>query len=269
MTAVTDGLATAATTRAGKRTGPGAARRRERWTAAVFLAPDLLGLLIFLVLPMVLCVVLGFFRVDGLGRYDFIGFDNYVRMVSDPQFWSSLRVTLVYIVFLVPLVFIVSLVLALLVKQKIPLVGLFRTVYFLPYMISLVVVGLLWKFMLADDGGIIPSALHAVGVPAPSFLGQPGYALASVVVMGIWVYAGYYMVIFLAGLQEIPKDYYEAARMDGAGVWRSFRVITWPLLKPTSFFVLLTLTITAVTGGFDLIFVLTRGGPAGGTSLLS
>ncbi|MBV9847999.1 MAG: sugar ABC transporter permease, partial [Kutzneria sp.] len=91
MTAVTDGLATAATTRAGKRTGPGAARRRERWTAAVFLAPDLLGLLIFLVLPMVLCVVLGFFRVDGLGRYDFIGFDNYVRMVSDPQFWSSLR----------------------------------------------------------------------------------------------------------------------------------------------------------------------------------
>ncbi|MBV9846520.1 MAG: sugar ABC transporter permease [Kutzneria sp.] len=162
-----------------------------------------------------------------------------------------------------------SLVLALLVKQKIPLVGLFRTVYFLPYMISLVVVGLLWKFMLADDGGIIPSALHAVGVPAPSFLGQPGYALASVVVMGIWVYAGYYMVIFLAGLQEIPKDYYEAARMDGAGVWRSFRVITWPLLKPTSFFVLLTLTITAVTGGFDLIFVLTRGGPAGGTSLLS
>ncbi|MCP3804110.1 sugar ABC transporter permease [Allokutzneria sp. A3M-2-11 16] len=242
--------------------------RRERIAAALFLAPDMVGLLVFLVLPMLLSLVLAFFQVDGFGGIEFVGLDNYARMIDDPQFWVSLRVTLAYVVFLVPLLFGTSLGLALLVRQKIPAVGVFRTAFFLPYMVSVVVVGLLWRYMLGDDIGIVPSALSGLGVPAPSFLGDPAYALGTVVAITVWVSAGYYMVIFLAGLQDIPREYYEAARLDGAGPVRSFRAVTWPLLKPTSFFVLLTSTIAAVTGGFDLVFVLTNGGPANSTSLL-
>jgi multiple sugar transport system permease protein len=170
---------------------------------------------------MILSLFLGFFDVSGFGGFAFAGLTNYKRMFVDPLFLNSLVVTAVYVGAFVAGVFVVSLGLALLVKQKIPLVGVFRSMFFLPHLVS------------------------------------------------IWFFMGYYMIIFLAGLQEIPQEYYDAAKIDGARSWQLFRHITWPLLKPTSFFVLLVSTITGVAGlqAFDLIYVMTKGGPANSTSL--
>ncbi|GHE71400.1 suagr ABC transporter permease [Streptomyces spiralis] len=247
---------------------PRLSRRHREWVAAgLFLAPDALGLLVFVAIPMVLSVVLSLFQVSGFGSYQWVGLGNYDRMFHDPLFWQSMKITGIYVVVLVPVLFCLSLALGLLVKQKLPGVGAYRTALFLPYVISLVVVGVLWKFMLDDQVGVVNKAMRAAGFGGASWLGSPGLALASVIAVMTWVMMGYYMIIFLAGLQEIPQEYYEAARIDGASAWRSFRSITWPLLRPTSFFVLLMSTVAAITGGLDLLFVLTKGGPANGTSL--
>jgi multiple sugar transport system permease protein len=242
--------------------------RRETRAAILFLLPDSLGLFVFVFLPMLLGIALGFFSLDGFGNLSFIGFDNYVRMARDPQFLQSAGVTLLYLVLLVPAIFVVSLALALLVQQRIPFIGVIRSALFAPYVISLVVVGLIWQFMLADRVGVLNQFLALFGVSDVSWLGDPQYTLGTVIVISIWFQMGYYMIIFLAGLQDIPSEYYEAARIDGASALQRLRAITLPLLAPTSFFVLLTATIAVITGGFDLIYILTGGGPAGSTSLL-
>lgn len=248
----------------------GLSRKHREWlAAALFVAPDVLGLLVFLGVPMVLALGLGFFEVSGFGGISFAGLANYKKMLADPLFFDSLRVTVTYVVGFVVGVFVVSLGLALLVQQKIPFVGFFRSMFFLPHVVSLVVVGLVWQFMLTDGVGVANQVLEAVGIGGRSWLGDPQLALGTVVLVSIWFFMGYYMIIFLAGLQEIPREYYDAAKIDGARSWQLFRHITWPLLKPTSFFVLLVSTITGVAGlqAFDLIYVMTKGGPANSTSL--
>jgi multiple sugar transport system permease protein len=249
-------------------TGGKARAKREGRAAFLFLLPDSLGLLIFVFIPMIMAIVLGFFRLDGFGNLSFIGGANYVRMVQDPQFLQSAGVTAIYLVILVPAVFIVSLLLALLVQQRIPFIGAIRSALFAPYVISLVVVGLMWQFLLSDKVGIINQFLSAFGVNGISWLGDPKYTLGTVVVISIWFQMGYYMIIFLSGLQDIPGELYESARIDGASAWQRFWNITWPMLRPTALFVLITVTIAVITGGFDLIYILTGGGPAGSTSLL-
>ncbi|MGA8117962.1 MAG: sugar ABC transporter permease [Actinocatenispora sp.] len=243
-------------------------RGRERLAAWLFLAPDLLGLTIFVGIPMVACLVLGFFQVDGFGGYRFIGLGNYQRMFADPLFRSSLGTTLLYLVVLIPGLFVVSLLLALLIRERFPAVGLFRSALFAPNVVSLIIVGLVWKFMLTDTTGLMSRLFGFFGVNPPSWLGDPHFALWSVLAVTIWFAMGYYMLIFLAGLQDIPREYYEVARIDGAGPWDTFRNITWPLLKPTSFFILLTSTVSMMTGGIDLLYVMTQGGPANSTSLI-
>jgi multiple sugar transport system permease protein len=244
-------------------------RRREQVAAWLFVAPDVLGLLVFVVTPMALAFALGMFDVSGFGAYTFVGLDNYARMLEDPLFLDSLRVTGLYVIGFVTGVFVVSLGLALLVKQKMPGLGVFRSMFFLPHVVSLVVIALVWQFLLLDGRGLVNKALRSVGLPSASWLGDPGLALGTVVVVSIWFFMGYYMIIFLAALQDIPRDYYDAARIDGASSVQAFRHVTWPLLKPTSFFVLLISVITGVAGlqAFDLIYVMTSGGPANSTSL--
>ncbi len=248
----------------------GLSRKHREWlAAALFVAPDAIGLLVFLGVPMVLALGLGFFEVSGFGGIAFAGLDNYRKMFADPLFLDSLKVTVMYVAGFVVGVFVVSLGLALLVRQRIPFVGFFRSMFFLPHVVSLVVVGLVWQFMLTDGVGVVNQVLERVGIGGRSWLGDPQFALATVVLVSIWFFMGYYMIIFLAGLQEIPREYYDAAKIDGARSWQLFRHITWPLLKPTSFFVLLVSTITGVAGlqAFDLIYVMTKGGPANSTSL--
>lgn len=246
-------------------------RKHQEWLAAyLFLLPDALGLLIFIGIPMVLSLSLGLFDVNGFGTYKFIGLDNYRQMYHDPLFRQSLKVTAIYVAILVPGLYVCGLGLALLVKQKLPLIGIFRSMFFMPYVVSLVVVGLLWQFLLIDRIGVINQLLDRAKLSGYSFLGDPHLALGTLLFISIWVLMGFYMVIFLAGLQDIPQDYYDAAKIDGAGALNTFANITLPLLRPTSFFVLLTLTVTAVTGefGFDLVYIMTKGGPANATSLI-
>src|SRR5581483_3105286 len=244
----------------------GLSRKHREWIAAyLFLAPDLMGLFVFLGIPMLLAFAIGFFEADGFGNFAFVGLDNYRQMFSDPHFLKSLQVTVAYVFGYVPCLFITSLLLALLLKQKIPFIGTFRTLFFIPNVVSLVVVGFVWKFLLADQIGVLNQLLQG---GARSWLGDPNLALGGVIVVSVWFSMGYYMVIFLAGLQEIPAEYYDAASIDGADAWATFWYVTWPLLRPTSFFVLLVTLISAAGGqGFDLIFVMTRGGPAEATSL--
>ncbi len=246
-------------------------RKHREWiAAALFVAPDTIGLFLFLGIPMIFALGMGFFDVSGFGGFSFAGLENYKRMFSDPLFLSSVGVTLAYLVAFVVGVFVMSLLLAMLVKQKMPLVGMFRSMFFMPHVISLVVIGLVWQFMLVDGIGVVNRLLRAVGLESVSWLGNPNYALGAVIVVSVWFFMGYYMIIFLAGLQDIPQEYYDAAKVDGAGAWTTFWSITWPLLRPTSFFVLLVCTVTGVAGlqAFDLIYVMTAGGPASSTSLV-
>ncbi len=245
-------------------------KHREWLAAALFLLPDAIGLLVFLGLPMILALSLGFYDVSGFGDYTFVGLRNYRKMFSDHLFLQSLRVTGIYVVVLVPALYVTGLGLALLLKRDLPFIGILRGMFFLPHVISLVVIGLLWKFMLVDRLGIVNKLFSRLGLEQRSWLGDPDLALATLLVITVWFLMGYYMVLFLAGLQEIPVEYYEAARIDGAKPWQTFRDITLPLLKPTSFFVLLVSTVAAVAGaqGFDLVYVMTKGGPANQTSLV-
>jgi multiple sugar transport system permease protein len=243
--------------------------RKEALAAWLLILPDFIGLLIFVALPMALSLGLGFFSVDGFGGYKFIGLANYNRMFHDPLFLKSIGITVVYVFCLVPGLYVSGLGLALLVRQKIPWIGVWRTLFFMPYVVSLVVIALIWKVLLIDKVGFINQMLELVGLQGRSWLGDPKFALGAVLVVTIWFLMGYYMIIFLSGLQEIPREYYEAARIDGAKPWAMFAKITLPLLRPTSFFVILVSTVAAVSGSsaFDLIYVMTNGGPANSTSL--
>jgi multiple sugar transport system permease protein len=243
--------------------------RKETLAAWLFILPDFIGLFIFVAIPMVLALSLGFFSVDGFGGYKFVGLANYQRMLRDPLFLKSLGVTIAYVICLVPGLYISGLGLALLVRQRIPLIGLWRSLFFMPYVVSLVVVALIWKVLLIDKVGFINRMLELIGLQGRSWLGEPNLALGAVLIVTIWFLMGYYMIIFLSGLQDIPREYYEAAKIDGANSWAMFTNITLPLLRPTSFFVLLVSTVSAVSGSqaFDLIYVMTNGGPANSTSL--
>lgn len=245
--------------------------RKETLAAWLFILPDCVGLFIFVAIPMVLALGLGFFNVDGFGGYKFAGLANYNRMLRDPLFLNSLSVTVVYVLCIVPGLYVSGLGLALLMQQKIPLIGLWRSLFFMPFVVSLVVIALIWKVLLIDKIGFINRMLDLVGLQGRAWLGDPGLALGAVLFVTIWFLMGYYMVIFLSGLQDIPREYYEAARIDGANPWKMFTQITLPLLRPTSFFVLLVSTVSAVSGSqaFDLIYVMTNGGPNNSTALVA
>lgn len=244
--------------------------QREALAAYLFILPDALGLAIFVALPMLFSLSLGFFSVNGFGGFKFVGLANYQRMLVDPLFRQSLWVTFVYVLILVPALYVTGLGLALLVNQRIPFIGFFRSMFFVPNVVSLVVVALTWQVMLVDKVGFVNRLFEFFGLSGYSWLGDPSITLYSILFVTVWFLMGYYMIIFLSGLQEIPREYYDAARIDGAGPLATFFRITLPLLRPTSFFVLLVSLVSAVAGSqaFDLIYIMTRGGPANSTSLV-
>ena len=209
------------------------ATHREWLAAYLFLAPDVLGLLVFVGLPMVLALVIGFFDVNGFGAFGFVGFANYQRMAADPLFWQCLRVTGLYVVLLVPALYVSGLGLALLVQRTNRFNTVMRSMFFAPQTVSLVVIAVIWQLMSADKVGVIARAFSFFGLGGVSILGNPALALYTVVVISVWFLMGFYMLIFLGGLQDIPKEYYEAARIDGATPVQSFWNITFPMLRPT------------------------------------
>ena len=244
--------------------------QREALAGYLFVAPDFLGLLIFIGLPMVLALTMGFFSVNGFGAFTWVGLDNYSKMLIDPVFWQCLKVTALYVVLIVPSLYVTGLALALLVQRTNRFNSVMRAMFFAPQMVSLVVIAVVWQMMSADKQGILARAFSAIGIPNVSLLGNPNIVLYTVVFIAVWFLMGFYMMIFLGGLQDIPREYYEAAEIDGASKVDRFWYITLPLLKPTSFFILLTSLVAAVAGGqaFDLIYVMTKGGPANATQLV-
>jgi multiple sugar transport system permease protein len=257
---------------AGARAGrPGLSnRQREALAGYLFVAPDFVGLLLFVGIPMLLALTMGFFEVNGFGQFTFVGLANYRRMASDQVFWQCLRVTLVYMVLLVPSLYASGLGLALLVQRTNRFNSVMRSMFFAPQMVSLVVVALVWKLLTQDKVGLLSRLFSMLHIPAVSLLGSPTFALDTTLFVTVWFLMGFYMLIFIGGLQDIPREYYEAAEIDGASRVRAFWHITLPLLRPTSFFVLLISLVAAVAGSqaFDLVYVMTKGGPANATSVL-
>jgi multiple sugar transport system permease protein len=245
-------------------------QQREALAGYLFIAPDFLGLLLFIGAPMILALTMGFFSVDGFGAFTFVGLDNYRKMLIDPTFWQCLKVTALYVVLIVPALYVTGLGLALLVQRTNRFNTVMRAMFFAPQMVSLVVIAVVWQLMSADKQGILARAFAAIGVNNLSLLGSPNLALYTIVFITVWFLMGFYMMIFLGGLQDIPREYYEAAEIDGASKVHRFWYITLPLLRPTSFFILLTSLVAAVAGSqaFDLIYVMTKGGPANATQVM-
>lgn len=244
-------------------------KTRERLAGYLFILPDAAGLLIFVGIPMILSLGLSLYASDGFGGHRWVGLANYVRLWNDPMFWESLWTTIKYVIFVAPSLYVVGLGLAILVQRTNSFNGLMRAMLFLPQMVSLVVVGLVWQMLSADKIGILPRLLASIGFENVSLLGDPTFALITVSVVTVWFLGGFYMLIFLGGLQDIPAMYYDAARIDGAGPLTRFWFVTLPMLRPTSLFVLMTSLVATVAGAqtFDLVYVMTRGGPADSTML--
>ncbi|MFE9751177.1 carbohydrate ABC transporter permease [Saccharothrix saharensis] len=246
--------------------------RSERRAGWVMAAPAVLLLLAFLIVPVVLGFVLSFTnaRLISPEPTSFTGFDNFVRaFTADPTFFRSLLNTFAFAAVVVPVQAGLGLVLAILVNQKIRGAVAFRVIFFIPVVTSIVVVSILWKFLYQPDG-LINSFLDSITFGAwqgTAWLNNPSTALAAIIVLSVWQAVGFHMLIWLSGLQTIPGELYEAARIDGAGTWRQFRDVTWPGLRPTRVFVLITITIAAL-GLFVQIDVMTQGGPVDSTSTL-
>lgn len=242
-------------------------RREQALVGYLFVLPDLLGLLIFIIGPMLLAVVISFSDWKLTGDPSFVGLKNYSIILKDPKFGASLGRTILYTIGYVPVVYCLSLGLAVLLTKKGRGNTFFRTMYFMPIAMSMVVAGVIWRFMFDPGNGLINDILAGVGLPALQWTGNVQSAMVSVMIVSIWKSAGYFMIILLAGIQDIPSDYIEAAQIDGANRLQIFRRVILPLLKPTSFFVIVILTINALQA-FDQIYVMTRGGPAQATYTL-
>jgi multiple sugar transport system permease protein len=242
-------------------------RTREAIECYIFMLPVILGLLLFYLGPMIASLWFSFTDYDMLSSAEWVGMQNYQDLVNDEIFWKSLRVTVMYSAISVPLVLIAALFLALLLNQKFRGVTFFRTIYYLPTVMSGVAVATLWKWIFNTDYGILNLLLDKVGIRGPSWLTDQDWAIWALILTSLWTVGGS-MLIFLAGLQSIPADLYEAASIDGAGPWSRFRNITVPMLSHVTFFNLV-LGIIGALQVFTEGFVLTQGGPNNSTLLLS
>jgi multiple sugar transport system permease protein len=255
---------------------PARRSRTKRWNrlkatlnAYLYLAPTLLGLLIFSAGAIVASFFISFTNWQLVLPPRWIGLKNYTNLLQLPEFWQVLRNTVYYTVGYVPLALTLPLFMALLVNQKLRGITFFRTTYFLPVVTSGVAIALAWGWMYNPSFGVINYLLEKLfGVEGPRWLADPRWAMPSLIIIGVWHSLGYNMVIYLAGLQGIPQELYEAARIDGAGWWPQFRYITVPLITPTAFFIL----VLSIIGSFQvwtITYLLTQGGPAGATLTLS
>jgi multiple sugar transport system permease protein len=226
-----------------------------------------LGLALFYVGPMIASLYFSFTDYDMLSSAEWVGLSNYQDLWNDEKFWKSLRVTVIYSGISVPLVLMTALAMALLLNVRFKGVAFFRTVFYLPTVMSGVAVATLWRWIFNTDYGILNLLLDKIGIRGPTWLSDGNWAMTALIITSLWT-AGGAMLIFLAGLQGIPQDLYEAAEIDGAGIWRRFRNITLPLLSHVTFFNLV-LGIIGALQVFTEAFVLTRGGPNDSTLLLS
>jgi multiple sugar transport system permease protein len=240
----------------------------DRLQGYLFLSLALVGLIVFVLGPMLYAFGLSFVRWDLIRPNPrFVGLDNYATVLTSPEFWRALWVTVIYTLGTVPPAMAIGLALAMLLDRRIPARGVFRAICFIPSITSLVAVAVVWAWIFHPDFGLLNAWLRMVGIPGSRWLGSPREALSALMVVAIWRHVGYDMVIFLAGLQTIPRDLLEAATVDGAGRWQRFRSVIVPLLAPTTLFVLVISVIDSFQA-FTTVDALTQGGPAGATTVL-
>lgn len=233
-----------------------------------FILPNFIGFAIFILVPVVVSFVLSFMKWDGFNPMQFVGVDNFSRIFSDRVFKSSFKLTLIYTIFTVLFTLVASLLLALALNVKIKGRNAFRAAIFFPYVASMVAIGAVWKQLFEKNFGPINEILRALGVDnVPGWFASTDWAIWGVIIVSVWKFMGYYMIIYLAALQDIPPQLYEAATIDGANGWQRFRNITIPMLTPASFFVIIMLTINSFKA-FDLIYILTEGGPGTSATVL-
>ncbi|BAO06580.1 MULTISPECIES: carbohydrate ABC transporter permease [Enterococcus] len=242
-------------------------KRKNTLIAWSFIAPNFIGFLIFTLVPVVFSLILAFMKWDSFSTPEFVGLQNFTRMLSDDTFWLSLKNTFLYTIGVVPLTLVCSLGLAILLNQKIKGVKFFRTAFFFPYVTSLVAIAVVWSMLFHPTMGPINQFLRVVIENPPGWLSSSDWALTAIIIVSVWRGMGYYMILYLAGLQGISKELYEAAAMDGANKWKQFIHITVPALRPTTFFVTIMLVINCFKI-FDLVQVMTDGGPGRATNVL-
>lgn len=243
---------------------------RNTLVGMTFILPNFIGFLVFTLIPVVFSFILSFMKWDGFNAMEFVAFDNFTKIFKDPNFRNSLVLTIEYSFFTVLFSMAAALGLAILLNNKLKCVNFFRSAIFFPYVASIVAVGCVWKAMFMKNGGVV-NAILGLFLPEsalPGWLADVKWALPAVIIVSVWKNMGYFMIIYLAALQDIPYSLYEAAEIDGATKWQQFRRITFPMLTPSHFFVLMMLIINSFKT-FDLIFMLTEGGPGTATQLLS
>jgi multiple sugar transport system permease protein len=236
-----------------------------RW---VMLAPSLLLLLGVSVFPLLYSVQISLFSFRFGSAYEFVGLDNYAHLFQDLAFWSALVTTAVFTFFAVTVEFLLGLGLALLVAGEFRFKGLFRTAFMLPMVVTPVIVGITWRFIFTSDLGVVSYLTKLIFGKQFNFLSTPELALPAVIVVNVWEWTSFMFLILLAGVQSLPTEPFEAARVDGASSWQTFRDFTLPLLRPVILVALLIRTMDAFTT-FDSIFILTAGGPGTSTETLS
>src|SRR2546421_5041653 len=251
-----------------KRTASAAARLRRGLYPYVWISPALLVFGVFTLLPLAAGLALSLVTWDGIHAVRWEGLGNYVQVVQDQAFWQALIHNVIYAVGTVVGKIVIAFALAVLLNRALPGRAMFRTILFMPVVMSFVVVGLIWSWVYNYNFGLLNAILGFLGLQTwkQDWLGNPSLALAALIAVDMWKWFGFHMVIFLAGLQSIPNELYEAARIDGANAWQSFRRVTVPLLKG----VMMVNVLLATSGAFnvfDLVYVMTEGGPVKSTDV--
>ena len=227
-----------------------------------FIAPNFIGFMVFTLVPIVFAFALAFMEWDGSNAIKFVGISNFKDLFQDTFFRAALKNTIIYCLGTVPLTMVASLALAIVLNQKVIGRGIFRTLSFFPYVASLVAITAVWKMLFHPSKGPINTLLYTVFNVAPEELPQwfaGSLVIVSMILFSVWKFMGYYMVIYLAGLQGISAELYEAAGLDGANTWQKFRYVTWPQLRSTTFFVVVMLTINCFKI-YDVAVMLAGGG---------
>jgi multiple sugar transport system permease protein len=249
---------------------PALTRRRrpsEALAGYAFVGPNMVLLGLFVLFPLVGALVISFQRTNGFGAGTFVGLDNYTRLATDPLFWRSTVNTTLFTVIVTPLAMALGLGIAVLLNSVLPARGVFRSILILPMAISGVATALIGVLIFDENSGVLDKLLRFAGLPSVPWQSGGAAAFASVVLVTLWWRVGFNMLIYLAGLQGISPELYEAGRLDGATAWQRFRYLTVPLVGPSSFFLLIMNVIYSFQV-FDLVFVMTGGGPQNATSVL-
>jgi multiple sugar transport system permease protein len=266
-------------------------RRRKDLSGYLFILPALAIIILFRLYPILQAIRMSFFKWGMAGPLYTVGLKNFGRLLVDTKFYQSLGNTFWYVVFVVPLTIILSLLFAQMLNQRISGRGIYRTIYYLPVVTSIVAISVVWKWIFNPDRGILNAMFSIFGleglkwlndargifeiflapfhITASGFFAGPSIALCALIIMAVWHNIGYCVIIALAGLQNVPEQYYEAARIDGAGTWKTFRHVTLPLISPTIFYLIITQSIFAFNT-FTPVYVMTQppGGPLGTTKLV-